>query len=62
MICMNSEVRYLVDHEWALTAEDILWRRSRLGLVIDDEGKKALQGWLDDNLKKAANESDGDNA
>lgn len=45
------EVRYLVDHEWALTAEDILWRRSRLGLVIDEEGKKVLQGWLDGNLK-----------
>ncbi|WP_414902656.1 glycerol-3-phosphate dehydrogenase [Sphingomonas flavalba] len=26
------EVQWLIDHEWARTAEDILWRRTRLGL------------------------------
>ena len=26
------EVDYLIDSEWARTAEDILWRRSKLGL------------------------------
>jgi glycerol-3-phosphate dehydrogenase len=30
----EAEVGYLVDHEWARTAEDILWRRSRLGLHV----------------------------
>ena len=29
----GSEVRYLVEHEWAQTAEDVLWRRSKLGLA-----------------------------
>ncbi|WP_196259873.1 glycerol-3-phosphate dehydrogenase [Pelagibacterium limicola] len=36
-----AEVRYLVEREWARSAEDILWRRTKLGLrssVID--GKK----------------------
>jgi glycerol-3-phosphate dehydrogenase len=28
------EVRYLMDHEWALDAEDILWRRTKLGLKL----------------------------
>ena len=28
----QREVDYLVRHEWAVTAEDILWRRSKLGL------------------------------
>jgi glycerol-3-phosphate dehydrogenase len=28
----SAEVDYLVAHEWAQTAEDILWRRSKLGL------------------------------
>jgi glycerol-3-phosphate dehydrogenase len=28
----EAEVRYLVENEWARSAEDILWRRSKLGL------------------------------
>ena len=28
----QAEVDYLVDQEWARTAEDILWRRTKLGL------------------------------
>ena len=28
----EAEVRYLVTHEWALSAADILWRRTKLGL------------------------------
>ena len=28
----TAEIRYLVSHEWARTAEDIVWRRSKLGL------------------------------
>ncbi|MEM6665181.1 MAG: glycerol-3-phosphate dehydrogenase [Pseudomonadota bacterium] len=30
------EVDYLMDHEWAVTADDVLWRRSKLGLAIQD--------------------------
>jgi glycerol-3-phosphate dehydrogenase len=26
------EVDYLIDQEWARTADDVLWRRSKLGL------------------------------
>ena len=29
----ESEVRYLMANEWAATAEDIVWRRSKLGLT-----------------------------
>jgi glycerol-3-phosphate dehydrogenase len=29
------EVRYLMEHEWAHTAEDILWRRTKLGLRMN---------------------------
>ena len=28
----ETEVRYLVEHEWAREPEDILWRRTKLGL------------------------------
>ena len=34
------EVDYLVAHEWARTAEDILWRRSKLRLHVP-EGTEA---------------------
>jgi glycerol-3-phosphate dehydrogenase len=30
----EAELRYLVTHEWVRTAQDILWRRSKLGLRI----------------------------
>jgi glycerol-3-phosphate dehydrogenase len=29
-----AEVDYLIRREWARTAEDILWRRSKLGLHV----------------------------
>ncbi|WP_110642979.1 glycerol-3-phosphate dehydrogenase [Salinicola sp. CPA57] len=37
-----AEVDYLREHEWARTAEDILWRRSKLGLRLDDSEKRRL--------------------
>ena len=33
----EAEVRYLMQHEWAMTAEDVLWRRSKLGLQLTME-------------------------
>lgn len=30
----EAEVRYLMDCEWARTAEDVLWRRTKLGLRL----------------------------
>jgi glycerol-3-phosphate dehydrogenase len=36
------EVRYLMQHEFAETADDILWRRTKLGLHASDEEKEAL--------------------
>ena len=32
-----AEVRYLVENEWAQTADDVLWRRSKLGLKATPE-------------------------
>jgi glycerol-3-phosphate dehydrogenase len=33
----EAEIDYLVAHEWAQTADDILWRRSRLGLHVGQD-------------------------
>lgn len=45
----QCEIDYLVRHEWAMTADDILWRRTKLGLQLNDNEKKALAQWLADN-------------
>jgi len=43
----EAEVRYLMRNEWALTADDILWRRSKLGLRFDAAGVERLHAWLE---------------
>ena len=40
------EVDYLVANEWARTAEDILFRRTKLGLHIAPEGVERLMAYL----------------
>ena len=40
------EVDYLVNEEWARTAEDILWRRSKLGLRLDKAQQERLAAYL----------------
>jgi glycerol-3-phosphate dehydrogenase len=42
----EAEIRYLVDTEFARTAEDIVWRRSKLGLAMTKAEQKALEAWL----------------
>jgi glycerol-3-phosphate dehydrogenase len=38
----EAEVRYLMRQEWAESADDVLWRRTKLGLLFSDEQKEAL--------------------
>ncbi|MGZ8254427.1 MAG: glycerol-3-phosphate dehydrogenase, partial [Burkholderiaceae bacterium] len=40
------EVAYLVDHEWAETADDVLWRRSKLGLRLAPDQRAAVDLYL----------------
>ena len=42
----ESEVRYLVEREYARTADDILWRRTKLGLVLGADGRRKLSDRL----------------
>jgi glycerol-3-phosphate dehydrogenase len=42
----EREVRYLMAEEWALTAEDIVWRRSKLGLRLSPAEIAVLDGWI----------------
>ncbi|MBN9081164.1 MAG: glycerol-3-phosphate dehydrogenase [Rhizobiales bacterium 62-17] len=40
------EVDWLVRHEWAMSADDILWRRSKLGLRMNAEERDGLIKYL----------------
>ena len=42
----EAELRYLIQHEWAMTAQDILWRRSRLGLHLGPNAAEVLDAWI----------------
>ncbi|MGH6814680.1 MAG: glycerol-3-phosphate dehydrogenase [Hyphomicrobiaceae bacterium] len=42
----EREVCYLMDYEWALTAEDVLWRRTKLGLRFSREQAMELEAWM----------------
>ena len=42
----EAEVRYLVEQEWARTAEDVAWRRSKLGLRMTPAEVDVLDGWM----------------
>lgn len=45
----EAELRYLVEHEFAAKAEDVLWRRSKLGLRFGDEAVAAVERWFLDH-------------
>jgi len=40
------EAKYLINHEWATSAEDILWRRSKLGLHMSSDERTAFTDWF----------------
>ncbi len=42
----EKEVLYLMDEEWAMTAEDILWRRTKMGLHMNQDQQGAFIHWL----------------
>ncbi len=42
-----AELRYLMRHEWAGCAEDVLWRRSKLGLHLPPGCADDVDAWMD---------------
>jgi glycerol-3-phosphate dehydrogenase len=42
----EREVRYLRTREWAVTADDILWRRTKLGLRFSLQERQALEQFM----------------
>ena len=50
----EAEVRYLMSSEWACTAEDIVWRRSKLGLRLSPIEIAAIDDWISAHHSAAA--------
>ncbi len=49
-----AEVRYLIEHEWAMSADDILFRRTKHGLHMNDQELLEFRRWIEhDNAKSA---------
>ena len=42
----EAEVRYLVRDEWAVEAEDVLWRRTKEGLHMTQAEREQFARWL----------------
>jgi glycerol-3-phosphate dehydrogenase len=42
----GAEIRYLMRHEWVETADDVLWRRSKLGLALTREERVAVERFV----------------
>lgn len=53
-----AEVDYLIDAEWARGADDILWRRSKLGLRIDAAGRTRLDHYIARRLQTPLREEE----
>jgi glycerol-3-phosphate dehydrogenase len=51
-----TEVRYLMRHEFAETADDVLWRRSKLGLRMGAEAVARLTRFMECDGSRAAAE------
>lgn len=41
-----SEVNWLIDHEFAQTAEDVVWRRTKLGLRLSEAQIQSIEEWM----------------
>ena len=40
------EAKFLINHEWATSAEDIIWRRSKLGLHMSEDERAGFIEWF----------------
>jgi glycerol-3-phosphate dehydrogenase len=42
----EAEIRHMISHEWAIEADDVLWRRSKLGLHLNADQKKHVADFM----------------
>ena len=49
----EGELQHLCDDEWATTADDVLWRRSKLGLHLDEPARARVAAWMGEHAEAA---------
>lgn len=49
-----AEIDYLITHEWANSAEDVLFRRTKLGLFLTDSEKQQVESYIQQKLSRKA--------
>ncbi|HGJ5899218.1 glycerol-3-phosphate dehydrogenase [Arsenophonus apicola] len=42
----EAELRYLVENEWVTELDDAIWRRTKLGMWLNDDEKQRIKQWL----------------
>ncbi|MFI3256348.1 MAG: glycerol-3-phosphate dehydrogenase [Psittacicella sp.] len=47
----EKEIEYLVKYEWVIELNDLIWRRTKLGLYLSKEQKSNIGQWLQDYFK-----------
>jgi glycerol-3-phosphate dehydrogenase len=50
----EREVAWLMSDEWAMRAEDVAWRRSKLGLKLSGAQMADLEAWMQDRRRREA--------
>jgi glycerol-3-phosphate dehydrogenase len=50
----EAELRYLCAHEWARCADDVLWRRTKLGLHFGADERAAVERWFGSQVRSGA--------
>jgi glycerol-3-phosphate dehydrogenase len=49
----EAELRYLQREEWALSGDDVLWRRSKLGLHCTEAERARVAAWMESHPVKS---------
>ena len=47
----EAELQYLCDEEWARSGDDVLWRRSKLGLHYDEAQRRRVADWMTEHAE-----------
>ncbi len=49
----QCEVDYLINKEWVMEVDDLLWRRSKLGLSLSPQESDVLADYIRSNVQRA---------
>jgi len=47
----EAELRYLIEKEWVVELDDAIWRRTKLGMWLDETQQARVKAWLAEHAK-----------